>query len=58
MYWIVNAGAPMDDSEGTDFHAAGHGHVVVTPLQIDLTEHDQLDHWRHTMARLAAQDAP
>jgi 5'-nucleotidase len=58
MYWIGNAGAAMDDSEGTDFHAAGQGHVVVTPLQVDLTEHDHLDHWRHTMARLAAQDAP
>jgi 5'-nucleotidase len=49
MFWIGNAGAAMDDSEGTDFHAAGLGHVVVTPLQVDLTEHAQMDHWAHTL---------
>ena len=55
MYWIGNAGAAMDDSEGTDFHAAGLGHVVVTPLKVDLTEHDQLRHWDQTLARLSQQ---
>jgi len=55
MYWIGNAGAAMDDSEGTDFHAAGLGHVVVTPLKVDLTEHDQLKNWDQTLARLSQQ---
>ena len=55
MYWIGNAGAAMDDSEGTDFHAAGLGHVVVTPLKVDLTEHDQLRNWDQTLARLSQQ---
>jgi 5'-nucleotidase len=56
MYWIGNAGAAMDDSEGTDFHAAGVGHVVVTPLKVDLTEHAHLDLWAQTFTRLNAQD--
>ena len=56
MYWIGNAGAAMDDSEGTDFHAAGLGHVVVTPLKVDLTEHTHLDQWTQTFTRLTPQD--
>lgn len=55
MYWIGNAGPAMDDSEGTDFHAAGLGHVVVTPLKVDLTEHAHLDHWAQTFNRFASQ---
>ncbi|PUE10389.1 5'/3'-nucleotidase SurE [Limnohabitans sp. T6-20] len=55
MYWIGNAGPAMDDSEGTDFHAAGLGHVVVTPLKVDLTEHAHLDHWAQTFNRMASQ---
>ena len=45
----------MDDSEGTDFHAAGLGHVVVTPLKVDLTERDHLDHWSQTLGHLFPQ---
>jgi 5'-nucleotidase len=50
MYWIGNAGAAMDDSQGTDFHAADRGHMVVTPLQIDLTEHRHLDRWSEVLS--------
>jgi hypothetical protein len=39
MYWIGGAGAALDDSEGTDFHATALGHVSVTPLKVDLTDH-------------------
>jgi 5'-nucleotidase len=46
----------MDDSEGTDFHAAGLGHVVVTPLKVDLTEHTHLDLWTQTFTHLIPQD--
>jgi 5'-nucleotidase len=56
MYWIGAAGAAMDDSAGTDFHAADLGHVVVTPLKVDLTEHDHLQAWGQTCARLWPQD--
>ena len=45
MYWIGNAGAVEDDTEGTDFHATAHGHVSVTPLKIDLTDHEALGYW-------------
>jgi 5'-nucleotidase len=55
MYWIGNAGPAMDDSEGTDFHAAGHGHVVVTPLKVDLTDHDQLQAWVQSCGRFTQQ---
>jgi 5'-nucleotidase len=56
MYWIGAAGAAMDDSAGTDFYAAELGHVVVTPLKVDLTEHDHLQAWGQTCARLWPQD--
>ena len=41
-YWVGAAGAAADAGEGTDFHAVEHGYVSVTPLQIDLTDHDEL----------------
>ena len=53
MYWIGNAGPAMDDSEGTDFHAALLGHMVVTPLKVDLTDHAQLDHWSRAFGRIS-----
>ncbi len=45
MYWIGSAGAAKDDADGTDFHATLQGHVALTPLQVDLTEHDGLSAW-------------
>jgi 5'-nucleotidase len=42
VYWVGSAGAAADAGEGTDFHAVEHGFVSVTPLQIDLTNHDQM----------------
>lgn len=55
MYWIASAGGAKDSGEGTDFHATAEGHVALTPLQIDLTDHAQLGEWRQTVARLDAQ---
>ena len=49
MYWIGNAGAAKDDSDGTDFHATFEGHVSVTPLHIDLTEHAALPDWTQSL---------
>jgi 5'-nucleotidase len=54
MYWIGSAGAALDESEGTDFHATAHGHVAMTPLKVDLTDHDHLVYWAQTAARLEA----
>ena len=56
MYWIGAAGQAKDASEGTDFHAAAQGHVSITPLQVDMTDHQHLSYWAQTMARLAAAD--
>jgi|APEBP8051072210_1049370.scaffolds.fasta_scaffold02836_5 5'-nucleotidase len=53
MYWIGGAGAAKDAAEGTDFHATAHGHVSMTPLKVDLTDHDGLGYWAQTAARLA-----
>lgn len=52
MYWIGGAGAVKDDAEGTDFHATALGHVSMTPLKVDLTDHDSLRYWAQTAARL------
>ncbi|SFM54263.1 5'/3'-nucleotidase SurE [Variovorax sp. OV329] len=53
MYWIAGAGGAKDSGEGTDFHATAAGHVALTPLQIDLTDHAQLGTWRETVDRLS-----
>lgn len=43
VYWVGAAGAAQDAGEGTDFYAVQHHRVSVTPLQLDLTQYDQLD---------------
>jgi 5'/3'-nucleotidase SurE len=48
IYWIGEAGAALDASEGTDFHAVACGAVSITPLQLDLTHTRMLarvGHW-------------
>ncbi len=58
MYWIGGAGAARDGSEGTDFHAAAQGHVSITPLKVDLTDHENLGYWVETARRLGGAMAP
>ena len=57
MYWIGGAGPAKDDGPGTDFHATAQGHMALTPLKTDLTEHDHLGYWAQTAATLA-QSSP
>jgi 5'-nucleotidase len=57
MYWIGGAGGAKDGGEGTDFHVTAAGHVALTPLQIDLTDHAGLGAWREAVSRLSAADA-
>jgi 5'-nucleotidase len=60
MYWIGSAGPAKDDAEGTDFHATTQGYATITPLQVDLTDHDRLPYWAPAAAQLsqpAAEDA-
>jgi 5'-nucleotidase len=48
VYWVGAAGAAADAGEGTDFHAVATNRVSVTPLQIDLTNHELMagvDKW-------------
>ncbi|MDM0046343.1 5'/3'-nucleotidase SurE [Variovorax dokdonensis] len=55
MYWIAGAGGAKDSGEGTDFHATASGHVALTPLQIDLTDHGRLGEWRDAVDRLTGK---
>jgi 5'-nucleotidase len=50
-YWIGPAGGEQDGGPGTDFHAVASGRVSVTPLQIDLSRHQQLPQVREWLAR-------
>jgi 5'-nucleotidase len=42
VYWVGPAGPAADAGEGTDFHATERGYVSVTPLQMDLTNREQM----------------
>jgi 5'-nucleotidase len=50
MYWIGAAGAVKDEGAGTDFEATSLGHVSITPLQVDLTDHERLGFWQQGLA--------
>lgn len=54
MYWIGAAGAVKDEAEGTDFYATSQGFVSITPLKVDLTDHDNLGYWAQTASRLSS----
>lgn len=41
-FWIGSEEPGPNDEEGTDFHAINRGHVSVTPLHLDLTNHKSL----------------
>lgn len=53
MYWIGSAGPAKEAGEGTDFHATSNGYVSITPLQVDLTDHENLPFWVQTAAKMA-----
>ncbi|WPB58026.1 5'/3'-nucleotidase SurE [Xylophilus sp. GOD-11R] len=58
MYWIGAAGHAKDDSEGTDFHVVMGGHVAVTPLKVDLTDHDNFEQWLSVVERMGGSLEP
>jgi 5'-nucleotidase len=43
IFWIGPVGVVRESGPGTDFHAVSQGQVSITPLQIDLTHHGELD---------------
>ena len=53
MYWIGGAGPAKDEGEGTDFHATKQRYMSLTPLQVDLTDHERLPYWAHTAQALS-----
>jgi 5'-nucleotidase len=53
IYWIGPAGDAREAGEGTDFHATASGQVSVTPLQIDLTDHEGLVGWRERLGAVS-----
>ncbi len=57
MYWIGAAGPARDGADGTDFHATAQGCIAVTPLQVDLTDHDALGDWTQTARAISARPA-
>jgi 5'-nucleotidase len=52
MYWIGGSGPAKEAGEGTDFYATSQKFVSITPLQVDLTDHERLPYWTQTAARL------
>ena len=42
MNWVGPAGSTQDAGSGTDFYAIENNYVSVTPLQVDLTQHDRV----------------
>jgi 5'-nucleotidase len=57
LYWIGGAGPAKEGGEGTDFHATAQGHVSVTPLKVDLTDHDGLHEWSQRLHAPGRGDA-
>jgi 5'-nucleotidase len=57
MYWIGGAGPAKEEGEGTDFFATKQGFVAITPLQVDLTDHERLPYWAQTAAKLTQGSA-
>lgn len=43
VYWVGAAGKPNDGGEGTDFYAVSQNMVSISPIQVDLTKHAQMD---------------
>jgi 5'-nucleotidase len=43
VYWVGAAGDAEDCGEGTDFFAVNKNYVSITPIQIDLTDHKQIN---------------
>ncbi len=43
IYWVGPAGEGQDVGAGTDFHAVANGYISVSPIKIDLTDHEALE---------------
>jgi len=43
-WWIGAAGPEADAGPGTDFNAVRSGHIAITPIHVDLTRYQALEH--------------
>ncbi|MFD0740422.1 5'/3'-nucleotidase SurE [Lysobacter koreensis] len=53
-WWIGAAGREQDAGPGTDFHAVKSGHISITPIHVDLTRYQALEHVASWVGGLAA----
>jgi 5'-nucleotidase len=51
IYWVGPAGREQDSGAGTDFHAIENGYASVTPIKVDLTDHDMIAPLSEWLAR-------
>ena len=51
VYWVGAAGQPNDGGEGTDFYAIAHQQVSISPIQVDLTKHSQIDELKNWLIK-------
>jgi 5'-nucleotidase len=61
LYWIGPAGREQDAGPGTDFHAVRGGYISITPIHVDLTRYQALEHvasWVGSLAEELRQGAP
>ena len=42
IFWYGRLGPEQDAGEGTDFYALNQHHVSITPISIDMTDHQGL----------------
>ncbi len=55
-YWLVGGGLDFRATDaGTDVEALKAGHITLTPLRYDLSDHGDLEAWRRRLARGAEQ---
>lgn len=60
IWWIGRVGGAREAGPGTDFHAVEHGHVSITPLDVDLTASTRLieaEQWAERPAAAAMDTA-
>lgn len=50
VYWVGAAGQPNDGGEGTDFYAIAQHQVSISPIQVDLTKHSQINELKNWLS--------
>ncbi|TKR33790.1 5'/3'-nucleotidase SurE [Luteimonas gilva] len=55
LFWIGPAGREQDAGPGTDFHAIRTGHISITPIHVDLTRYQALEHVARWVGSLAEE---